>query len=89
MIYSAAFGGREAPVDLFAFYRKRQQLFGLDTVAIDTVEAAKILSQLSPLFESGELTKPLIAERYPLADAVQAYERVASARGKIVLQIAD
>ena len=89
VIYSAAFGGREAPVDLFAFYRKRQQLLGLDTVAIDAVQAAKILSQLAPLFESGELTKPLIAERYPLADAAQAYERVASARGKTVLQIAD
>jgi NADPH:quinone reductase len=89
VIYGAAFGGREAPVDLFAFYRKRHQLLGLDTVAIDAVQAAKILSQLAPLFESGELTKPLIAERYPLADAAQAYERVASAQGKVVLQIAD
>ncbi len=87
VIYGASFGGREATLDLSAFYRKRQRLFGLDTVAIDEVQAASILSQLTPLFESGELAKPVIAERYRLADAIQAYERVASAKGKIVLQI--
>jgi NADPH:quinone reductase-like Zn-dependent oxidoreductase len=89
VIYGAAFGGREAALDLFAFYRKRQQLSGLDTVAIDAAQAAKILSQLAPLFESGQLTKPVIAERYPLAQAAQAYERVASAQGKVVLQMVD
>lgn len=89
VIYSAAFGGHEASFDLLSFYRKGQQLFGLNTLAIDMVQAAEILSQLTPLFESGELSKPVIAERYGLGDAAQAYERVASAQGKVVLQIAS
>jgi NADPH:quinone reductase-like Zn-dependent oxidoreductase len=89
VIYGAALGGREAAIDLLAFYRKHQQLFGLNTVDIDEIQAAKILSRLAPLFEKGELSKPLIAERYPLADAAQAYERVGTAKGKVVLQMAD
>jgi NADPH2:quinone reductase len=85
--YSVAFGGREVTLDLFRLYRGRHQMLGLDTVAIDVVEGAKIFSQLTPLFESGKLSKPRIAERYPLADAAQAYERVALANGKVVLQM--
>ena len=72
--------------NMFALYRKRHQIFGLETVAIDVVAGSKILSQVTPLFESGKLGKPRIAERYPLTDAVQAYERVASAKGKVVLR---
>ena len=86
-IYSVAFGGREATLDLFALYRKGHQLLGLDTVAIDVVQGAKILSQLRPLFESGRLSKPRITERYPLSDGPRAYDRVASANGKVVLQM--
>ena len=86
-IYSVAFGGREATLDLFALYRKSHQLLGLDTVAIDVVQGARILSQLRPLFESGKLGKPHIAERYPLSDGPRAYDRVASAGGKVVLQM--
>jgi NADPH:quinone reductase len=87
VIYSVAFGGREVTLDLFALYRHRHQLFGLDSEAIDVVHGAKILSELTPLFESGKLGKPHIAERYPLTDGVRAYERVATAKGKVVLQI--
>jgi NADPH:quinone reductase len=85
VIYSVAFGGREVTLDLFRLYRGRHQILGLDTVAIDVIEGAKILSQLAPLFESGKLNKPRIAERHPLSHGVRAYERVASAKGKIVL----
>lgn len=87
VVYSVAFGGREVTLDLFALYRKRHQIFGVDTVAIDVVEGSKILSQVTPLFESGKLSKPRIAERYPLVDAVQAYERVGTAKGKVVLRM--
>lgn len=87
VVYSVAFGGREATLDLFELYRNRHQLLGLDTVAIDVVQGAKILSQLTPLFESGKLSKPRIAELYPLAEAARAYERVASANGKVVIQM--
>jgi NADPH:quinone reductase len=85
VIYSVAFGGREVTLDLFRLYRGRHQILGLDTVAVDVIEGAKILSQLTPLFESGGLRKPRIAEHYPLAEGAQAYDRLASAPGKIVL----
>jgi NADPH:quinone reductase len=87
VIYSVAFGGREVTLDLFALYRNRHQLLGLDTEAIDVIHGAKILSELTSLFESGKLRKPHIAERYPLTDGARAYERVAPASGKVVLQI--
>jgi NADPH:quinone reductase len=87
VVYSVAYGGREATLDLFALYRKRHQIFGLDTVAIHLVDGAKILSQAAPLFESGKLSKPHIAERYALSDGVRAYERVGSVKGKVVLQM--
>lgn len=89
VIYSVAFGGREAAVDLFAFYRKGHQMIGLDTGAIDVVQGSKILSQLTPFFESGKLSKPRVAERYSLTAAAQAYDRVAAAEGKVVLLMAD
>jgi NADPH:quinone reductase-like Zn-dependent oxidoreductase len=88
VVYSVAYGGRDATLDLFALYRKRQQIFGLDTVAIHVVAGAKILAQATPLFESGKLSKPHIAERYGLSDGVRAYERVGSVKGKIVIQMA-
>lgn len=87
VVYSVAYGGREATLDLFALYRKRHQIFGLDTVPIHVVEGAKILSQAAPLFENGKLSKPHIAERYALSDGVRAYERVGSEKGKIVLRM--
>jgi NADPH2:quinone reductase len=86
VIYSVAFGGREVTLDLFRLYRGRHQILGLDnTIAIDVVEGAKILSQFTPLFEGGKLSKPRIAERYALTDGARGYERVASAKGKVVL----
>jgi NADPH:quinone reductase-like Zn-dependent oxidoreductase len=87
VIYSVAFGGHEVTLDLFALYRQRHQVLGLNTSAIDVVQGAKILSQFTSLFESGKLSKPRIAERYPLTDAAKAYERVTGANGKVVLQI--
>jgi NADPH:quinone reductase-like Zn-dependent oxidoreductase len=42
-----------------------------------------MLNQLAPLFASGAITPPCIAARYPLSQAAEAYQRVAS--GKVVL----
>ena len=87
MVYSVAFGGHEVALDLFALYRKRHQVLGLNTSAIDVVQSGKILSQLTPLFESGMLSKPHVAETYTLAEGAHAYERVGGARGKVVLRL--
>ena len=82
-VYSVSFGGREVKVDLFSLYRKRQELIGINSIPLDAVRAAGILTRLVPLFESGKLNPPRVAERYVLADAVKAYERVRSAQGKV------
>lgn len=85
VVYSASFGGRETTLDLFALYRNRHQILGLDTAARSAVQGAPILRELTPLFESGSLAPPPVAETYPLRDALHAYSRVLQARGKIVL----
>lgn len=85
VVYSVI-GGREATIDLFAFYRKRLALFGLDTQALDATACAAILDELAPMFESGALRPPAVAEQCALADAPKAYARVkAGGSGKIVL----
>jgi NADPH2:quinone reductase len=44
------------------------------------------LSEIAPLFDSGTLSPPAVSEQYPLAEAREAYGRVASGQGgKIVL----
>lgn len=87
VVYSVTFGGRDVKFDLFPFYRKRLEFIGINTIPLDSVSAAGILSKLIPLFESGKLAPPRVAERYPLAEAVKAYERVRSAQGKVAFVI--
>jgi NADPH:quinone reductase len=86
-VYSVTFGGREVKVDLFPFYRKRLELIGINSIPLDSVRAAAILTQLVPLFESGKLSPLRVAERYPLQEAVKAYHRVRSAQGKVAFVI--
>ncbi|HEX6535816.1 MAG TPA: zinc-binding alcohol dehydrogenase family protein [Gemmatimonadaceae bacterium] len=84
-VYSAA-GGREALLDLFALYRRRLAILGVNTAVVDAVQSARILGALAPLFESGKLRPLPVVERYALSDAARAYARVANgAPGKVVL----
>ncbi len=80
VVYSAA-GGREFPLDLLSLYRNQFAIFGLDTQKFAATRCAGILSNLVPLFESGALKPPKIAERYKLSQVREAYGRVASGRG--------
>jgi NADPH:quinone reductase-like Zn-dependent oxidoreductase len=85
VVYSAA-GGREVPLDLFALYRRRLQLAGVNTAALTAADGARILSALAPLFERGAIRPPGRLERYALSAAARAYARVAGgAPAKIVL----
>lgn len=84
-IYSAA-GGREVPLDIFTLYRRRLQLLGVNTAAVDATAGARILDQLAPLFRSGAMQPLPVLAREPLSNAASAYTRVAhGAPGKIVL----
>lgn len=83
MVCFSAMGGREVPLDLVAFYRKNLTLHGLNTAVSNVVRGAQMLNQLAPLFAAGAISPPHIAARYPLSQAAEAYQRVAS--GKVVL----
>ncbi|HYH97672.1 zinc-binding alcohol dehydrogenase family protein [Hyalangium sp.] len=85
IIYSVK-TGREAALDLFSFYERRMSFHSVNTIGIDVVRSAEILQQLTPLFEAGQVRPLDIAERYPVTEAMHAYERVAKgAPGKVVL----
>ncbi len=87
VVFSAA-GGRETPLDLFALYRKRLTIRGLDSASFDFDRVAGILERLNPLFEKNALEPPAVDATYPLDRAPEAYRRVASgAAGKVVLEI--
>jgi hypothetical protein len=76
--------------DLIDFYHHRLTLYGVDSRALNSVDCARILRMISEGFESGALRPPSIAMTVPIADAVDAYVRVAegSARGKVVFSLA-
>jgi NADPH:quinone reductase-like Zn-dependent oxidoreductase len=88
VVYSIA-GGREAPVDLLSFYRRRLSLIGLNTVALDSVACGRILGKLTPLFESGTLRPLPVDGVYSIDQAAQAFERTASGDGKVVLSFSN
>ena len=84
-VYSAA-AGREVPLDLFDLYRRRLRLIGIDTAVVTAVDAARILDQLRPLFETGQLRPHPAIERFPLDRAAEAYQQVArGTTAKVVL----
>ena len=85
VVYSAA-GGQESTLNILSFYKNQFALFGLDTQKFGVTKCAGILNEIAPMFESGAIKAPVIAERYPLSEAAQAYARVASGKvGKVVL----
>ena len=64
------------------FYHQQARLIGVDSLSLDAVQCARILRDLSPGFDSGELTPSPIAATYPLDKAIQAYEAVEAGRGE-------
>lgn len=82
--YSVA-SGRTATLDLFAQYRRRIGLFGVNTVVVDVVAAAEIFRALTPLFENGSLRPPEVSATFPLSDAPRAYDAVQRGTRKVVL----
>lgn len=69
---------RAVPFDIFNFFRGRHKFIGIDTLALTSVEGAKIFDKLRPKFEEG-LLKPFPinpASCYGLNDAAKAYASV-------------
>ncbi len=79
-------GERRASFDLLDFYHKRIALFGVDSRSLDTRACAIKLERLRSGFESSRLHPPRIAERFQLADGVNAYIAAKSGvQGKVVI----
>lgn len=86
MIVYSVIGGREAQLDLFTFYRRHLQFFGLDSASLDLARVRTIYEAFAPLFASGAIAPPCIASAMPLAQARAAYESVRGGiNGKVVL----
>lgn len=69
---------RAVPFDIFNFFRGRHKYIGIDTLALSSVDGARIFDRLKPKFEEG-LLKPFPinpATCYSLADAAKAYASV-------------
>jgi NADPH:quinone reductase-like Zn-dependent oxidoreductase len=86
LVEISATGRRRVEFDLRDFYHNESRLIGADSRKLDASASAQRLQAMLPLFESGALCAPPIAEVLPLEQAEQAYEHVAKgAPGRVVL----
>jgi NADPH:quinone reductase len=73
--------------DLVDFYRNENRLIGVDTLKRDLTASAEVLEALTPGFAAGDYRAAPIAETYGLAEAQEAYRKVAAGVGaRIVLR---
>ncbi len=72
--------------NLVDFYHNESRLFGVDSLKLGIREAADILRELVPAFESGEFPPPEV-QPYPIARGPEIYREMNEGRlkGKIVL----
>ena len=80
-------GAREVSFNLADFYHNESRLFGVDTLKRDLTASAEVLDALFPGFVAGDYRAAPIAETCGLAEAQEAYRKVAAdAAGRIVLR---
>jgi len=80
-------GDRRVSFDLIDFYHQELTLHGVDSLKWDLAPMAEILDQLRLGFDSGALTPP-VTRSYPLAQAKDAYESIATGKAESKLVIA-
>ena len=79
-------GAREVTFNLADFYHNESRLIGIDTLKLDLTASAAILDSLLPGFEAGDYRPAPVVRRFPLSDAVAAYQPVADGeQGRVVL----
>jgi NADPH:quinone reductase-like Zn-dependent oxidoreductase len=77
---------RRVSFDIVDFYHHELQLFGVDSLKRDLVEASDTLRHLAPGFESGALLAPRVSKALPLERAREGYQLVAQGTsGRVVL----
>jgi NADPH:quinone reductase len=87
VIEISAVGKRRVEFDLIDFYHNETQLFGADSAKRGVVESARMMESLKQEFDKGSYQAPLIAQRFALKDAKQAYQAVEGAKGRVVINI--
>lgn len=84
----SATGKRRVEFDLIDFYHNETQLFGADSAKLGVAEAAPLMTALAEGFENGRFEAPVIAQRFPLSQAREAYAAVAAGtRGRVVIDL--
>jgi NADPH2:quinone reductase len=86
LVEMSATGAREVTFNLADFYHNENRLIGIDSLKLDLTASAVLLEKLAPGFEAGDYRPAPIARRFPLAEAVAAYQAVADGeQGRVVL----
>lgn len=86
LVVISAVGSPTVDIDLRALYRNETRILGVDSGKLSVVDCARILQELRPYFESGELRPLPITARYSLDESTAAYNAVAShAPGRVVI----
>ena len=87
LVEIAATGQREVTFDLADFYHNESRLFGVDTLKRNLTASAEVLDKLTPGFAAGDYRAAPIAMTFGLADAQEAYRKVAAGvAGRVVLR---
>lgn len=86
LVVISAVGSAAVPIDLTALYHNETRILGVDSTKLTIVDSAQRLQEMGRHFESGEFQPLPIAARYPLEDAVAAYQAVADrVAGRVVI----
>ncbi|WP_322015114.1 zinc-binding alcohol dehydrogenase family protein [Paraburkholderia sp. J12] len=85
----SATGKRRVEFDLIDFYHNETQLFGADSAKLGVADSAPMMQAIAEGFDAGHFEAPVIAARFPLERARDAYEAVAAGtRGRVVIEMA-
>jgi NADPH:quinone reductase len=86
LVVISAVGPATVDIDLRALYHNETRIFGVDSGKLSVVDSARRLQEMGRYFESGEFQPLPIAARYPLDEAVAAYQAVADRiAGRVVI----
>jgi len=72
---AADFARKEVSFDLFSFYRRELTFFGIDSLALTCIDAARMLRRMLPGFADGALQPP-DPEHLPLEDGPAIFARL-------------
>jgi NADPH:quinone reductase len=84
----SATGKRRVEFDMIDFYHNETQLFGTDSAKLGVADSAPLMTAIAEGFDSGKLKPPVIAQRFSINDARDAYRAVAGGtRGRVVINM--